>query len=299
MVMRLNISKVLLTAYRKGIKPVSGHGFANYYVVRIVRNFLLRHLKQDIAEIQGHTIFLDPLDSLGLSKHGVFEPLETEVVKKEIKKGDVVIDVGANIGYYTLLFAKLVGEEGRVYAFEPDPDNFELLKRNVEINRYENVVLVQKAVSQKTEEIKLYLSARNKGDHRTYTLNDNRDSIAIQSTSLDDYFEADGRIIDFIKMDIQGSEGDAVLGMQSLFRQNQHLTLISEFWPIGLQRFGIEPAEYLNLLTSSGFQLYDMNEGEKRVQKCDSAALLDKYTPENGIFTNLLCVKNSHHDPSV
>jgi FkbM family methyltransferase len=247
--------------------------------------------KSKFAEVQGHKMFLDSKDSLNLSINGIFEPFETEIVKKEIKKGDIVLDIGANIGYYTLIFAKLVGEQGKVFAFEPEPDNFALLEKNVEINGYRNVVLVQRAVSNKTGEIRLYLSEDNKGDHRIYDSHDGRKSIEVEAIRLDDYFKNyDGRI-DFIKMDIQGAEGGAIQGMPLLLEKAKNLKLTTEFWPIGLIRFGIEPEGYLKLLLKHGFKIYHINEQEKRLEPANIALLLETYTPEGGFFTNLSCVR--------
>ena len=111
-------------------------------------------------------MFLDSNDSLRLSINGTYSEYETDVMKKIVKKGDVDLDLGANIGYYTLIFAKIVGKNGKVFAFEPDLTNFTLLKKNVEINGYKNVVLINKAVSDKTGKLKLFLNERNH-DERT------------------------------------------------------------------------------------------------------------------------------------
>lgn len=138
--------KILLSVYKEGVKILSGHRIRNFYPVKVINSFIISHLKSNFAEVQGHKMFLDSKDSLRLSIHGIYEPLETELAKKEVKKGNVVLDIGANIGYYTLIFAKLVGEDGKVFAFEPDPTNFALLKKNVEMNGYKNVMFVQKAV---------------------------------------------------------------------------------------------------------------------------------------------------------
>jgi protein-L-isoaspartate O-methyltransferase len=93
--------------------------------------------------------FLDPVNSLAISmKEGrVCEPLQTQLAIQQIHRGDVALDIGAQIGYYTLIFAKLVGEAGKVLAFEPDPDNFVLLEGNVKANGYHNVTLERTAVS--------------------------------------------------------------------------------------------------------------------------------------------------------
>ena len=284
------MKKILSRGY-KGIKTIfGGYGLEKFYPIRIIHNFILRHLKSDFAVVQGHKMFLDSNDSLNLSVYGIHEEFETELVKKEIKPGDVVLDIGANIGYYTLIFAKLVGENGRVFAFEPDPTNFALLKRNVEINGYKNVVLIQKAVSNKSGKLRLYLSENNKGDHRIYNSHDGRKFIDIESVKLDDYFNHNVKI-DFIKMDIQGAEGGAIQGMSKLLEKNVSVKIISEFWPAGLKRFGIEPIAYLKLLLRHGFKLYELNEKKKKLDLVDIAKLLETYTIEKDNHTNLLCIR--------
>lgn len=213
--------KVILSIFRKGVKVLSGHGIGKFYPVKVVFHFLSSRLKDTngIAEVQGHKMFLDSKDTLALSLWGVYEPLETELVKKEVKKGDVVLDIGANIGYYTLIAAKLVGENGKVFAFEPDPTNFAILKKNVELNGYKNVVLVQKAASNKTGKLKLYLSEDNSADHKIYDSHEGRQSTEIEATRLDDYFKNYNGEINLIKMDIEGAEGGAIQGMSSLLQK--------------------------------------------------------------------------------
>ena len=285
------MQKIMLSIYKKAVKILSGHGLRKFYLVRLVDNFIISHLKPTFAEVQGHKMFLDSKDSLHLSINEVYEPFETKIVKKEIKKGDVVLDIGANIGYYTLIFAKLVGEEGKVFAFEPDPTNFSLLKKNVEMNSYKNVVLIQKAVSNKTGKARLYLSEDNMGDHRIYDSHDGRKFIEIETISLDDYFKDYNGKIDFIKMDIQGAEGGAIQGMFNLLKKNNNVKIITEFWPLGLKRFGMDPEEYLKVLIEFGFKLYEINEQEKKIKPVNIPKLLKMYAPQKQNHTNLLCVK--------
>jgi len=287
--------KILLSLYKKGkngVKILFGHGIGEFYPVKVINSFTISHLKSSFAEVQGHKMFLDSIDTLGLSINGIYEPLETELVKKEVKKGDVVLDIGANIGYYTLIFAKLVGEEGKVFAFEPEPTNFALLKKNVEINGYKNVILVQKAVSNKTGKLKLYLCEDNLGDHRIYDPHDGRKSVGIEAIRLDDYFEGRDLKIDFIKMDIQGAEGGAIQGMLNLLRKNKTVKIVTEFWPGGLKRFGTDANEYLKLLTELGFKLYEINE-QKEKKPVNIPKLLERYTPEKEDFINLLCIREN------
>jgi FkbM family methyltransferase len=220
----------------------------------------------------------------------MYEPFETEIVKTEIRKGDIVLDIGANIGYYTLIFAKLVGPEGKVFGFEPDPDNFALLKKNVEANNYHNVVLVNKAVSSKNGKIKLYRSD-DIGDHRTYDSGDGRKFVEIEAIRLDDYFDQGNARVDFIKMDIQGAEWEAIQGMSLLLQKNKGLRIITEFAPELLRISGIRPEDYLGLLVNHEFKIYHADERMKKIESVNITEPLDKWMPINRGYTNLLCKK--------
>lgn len=263
-------------------------GLGRFYS-KEVHGFVHRCLKSDFAIVRGHKMFLGPEDSLGLSLNPVYEEYETEIMEKEISEGDVILDIGANIGYFTLLFARWAGKKGKVFSFEPDPANFALLKKNVEVNGYENVVLVNKAVSDKTWKSKLHLSEENKVDHRIYNSHDGRKSVEIQSMRLDDYFKGYKGKVDFIKMDIQGAEGRAVKGMPDLLKKNKNMKLVSEFWPVGLDRAGVEPAEYLKLLLKQGFEIKEIDTSKRKTVPVTVANLLKTYTIEEENYTNLFC----------
>ena len=119
-----------------------------------------------LLEVQGHRMYVDGQD-VGVAPilvvKGVYEEGVTRVFKNEIKPGAVVLDIGANIGYHTLTAARLVGQDGKVFAFEPEPSNFDLLVRNVKINGYSKVIPVQKARSSKRGRARLFL-------HGTYSV---------------------------------------------------------------------------------------------------------------------------------
>jgi len=286
----MNQRKISLAIYRAVKSVLGGYGIGRFYPIRVVHLFVLKRLKSNFATVQGHKMFLDSKDSLNLFINGIYEKFETELIKKEIKQDDIILDIGANIGYYTLMFAKLVGENGKVFAFEPDPTNFALLKKNVEINGYKNVVLINKAVSNKTGKLRLFLCENNKGDHRIYDSKDGRKFIEIESVKLDDYFKNQNDKINFIKMDIQGAEYGAVKGMCGLLNKNKNVKIISEFWPIGLKRSGVEPIEFLKLLVEHGFKISEVNEVKDKIIPIDTPnSLLKEYTIKKENFTNLLC----------
>jgi FkbM family methyltransferase len=283
--------KLFFSIYKIIVKIFYDTGITKLFpFLKVIHASLINRLKPNLVEINGHKMILDSKDSLFLSINKVYEPFETALVKNEIKKGDIVLDIGANIGYYTLIFAKIIGDEGKVFAFEPDPDNFLLLKKNVELNGYKNVIFVQKAVSNQTGKVKLYISDSNKGDHRIYDPGDGRHSIEIDAIRLDEFFEDFQGKIDFIKMDIQGAEGGALQGMLSLIKKNQNMKIITEFWPDALKLFGTDPAEILKLLIDAGFKLNRINEKKKTIQKLDSNKCHEMISETvNGL--NLLCIR--------
>jgi FkbM family methyltransferase len=248
------------------------------------------------SRVFGHEMFLDPTDSIVspmLLRDGYFEPYETTLIESEVKPGDVVLDIGANIGYYTLIFARLVGEKGRVYAFEPDPTNFRLLKKNVRANGYQNVIFVNKAVAESSGPLSLYLCPDNKGDHRIFESEDSRSAIPIEATTLDEHFAEYQGKIDFIKMDIQGSEGRAVRGMQGLLRRYHDVKIITEFWPAGLRRSGIEARDYLADLERQGFRLFRIDEDDETTESTTADELLSLYPDSREDFGNLYCARSA------
>jgi FkbM family methyltransferase len=250
---------------------------------------------QSPFEIKGHKMFLNKV-YLNRSLGGESERMLTQIVEKEIKKGDIVLDIGAHIGYYTLIFAKLVGTEGRVYAFEPDPDNFTILNRNIEINGYSNIVTEQTAVSNQTGRTLLHLSPNNPGDHRIYSSFDDRDYIQVDCKKLDDYFEGKQINVNFIKMDIQGSEALAAEGMRMLLERSKQLKVIIEFWPDGLKRAGTSPEVFLESLNRSGFKfIYDIDGYNNAIRPATIQSLITKYNDNDSrrSFTDLLLLKDN------
>lgn len=182
---------------------------------------------------------------------------ERVLLRDIIKPGMTVVDVGANIGIYSAYMAKIVGKEGRVYAFEPSPHTFNLLKK---YNKNLNVTLVQAAVGDTTGRITLYLSDKLNVDHHTYETDEVRQKIDVPSCRLDDYLKNEK--VDFIKMDIQGFEHRALLGMTNILQNNHDIKLLMEFWPYGLIKAATTPQEVLSFLHELNFKT-ELIEGKR------------------------------------
>lgn len=187
------------------------------------------------------------------------DDFEISLLRKYIKKGDTVLDIGANIGYYAAILSNCVGNDGKVHCFEPDKTNFNHLEKATA--NYKNIHILNKAVGPKTEKIKIYTSKELNVDHRTYQPEEYDKVIEIDAVSIDDYLT--GGIepvkvqkVDFIKMDIQGFEMQAIKGMTKTLANNPHIKLISEFWPYGLSKAGSSVTEFFTFLQSLQFNCY-------------------------------------------
>lgn len=246
-----------------------GYGLSRFTIIKNIFNFVYSLTQGPglIIPVGEFKMILDEKDTLGLSIGRVHEPHITELAKKEIKNGDIVLDLGANIGYFTLIFSRLAGPEGKIFAFEPDPTNFSILKENIKINNCFNVVLIQKAVADKNKKGFIYLSEENKGDHRIYDSGDKRRKIEIETASLDNYFKNSKQKINFIKMDIQGAEILALRGMSQLLKSNkQWLKILAEFWPYGFRKADTKPAEFFEILKKYGFCFFKNSESNPEPQ---------------------------------
>ncbi len=243
-------------------------------------------------------MYLDKSDALHLSVNRDWDPFSTSIMQKLVKEGDVVFDIGANIGFYTLLFSKLVGEEGKVYAFEPDPENFSILKKNIEANNINNVILINKAVSDKNEEVDFYINQSNTSGNSMFKENLNQiasSSIKVEAISLDKYFKNNIKV-DFVKIDIEGAEVRALKGMEKILAKSGNLILITEFAPVVLNALGKDinanAKTYLESLHNAGFKFFDMQERINKLRHREVKDLIELYNIKDFTFTNLLCIKN-------
>lgn len=252
------------------MKPLRGKGITLVlppFLGSRLHNFRYNYLEPHglvLTAVHGNKMYADARDTqtgLIFIKGLPYEEYETELFKASVKKGMTVVDVGAHVGYYTLLAA---GQAGSVFAFEPEPYNFALLKRNVEVNNYKNVTLEQKAVLNRSGAISLFLCEFNLGAHRIFELNDRRKSIMVQGVTLDEYFRDKTDKIDIIKMDIEGAEATAFAGMTNILNTNEDLKIFLEFWITGQKALGYSPRMFLNTIFER-FKVYLIDEKRKKI----------------------------------
>ena len=188
--------------------------------------------KEMLRKVYGNWMYLD-LQTEGISRSlavdGIREADKIEIIEQELNKDMVVLDCGSNIGFYPLLEASIVKASGKVFAFEPDPRNYDLLLKNININSYREIVEpFYMAVSDHTGEEQL-LMATESNLSKVVTESDKEflerhsivDSINIKSISVDDFCKDKKIELDFVRMDIEGYEVEVFRGMKKTFEASK------------------------------------------------------------------------------
>ena len=244
--------KKLETLFLAIARPLKEKGLGKIPGVRAAFLFLSRHgfVPSGVSTVRYDGLELD-IDTrmypeMLIEDRSGHLPIRNLAFKNMVKPGMNVVDVGASIGYYTLVAANLVGSTGRVYAFEPTPTTFELLKRNVERANFKNVTLVEKAVADFVGTTKLHLSKRNPLANSFGIGRTDSNFVEVEVTTLDAFFE--NTKVDVVKMNIEGAELLTLRGMKNLLERNPNLVMMVEFDPEATEGMGLSVTKYLEEL---------------------------------------------------
>jgi FkbM family methyltransferase len=185
---------------------------------------------------------------------GQFEPEETHLFRSRVRAGMTIIDVGANVGYYTLLGSHLVGRRGRVLAYEPSPYAFHRLSRTLQTNRVSNVTLHQVALGPCRGTVQLNLPA-DPSVHDPSLINhaSSGNFVHVAQHPLDDFL-ADIPVADLLKIDVEGYEKEVLAGAQQSLAAGKISAILCEFNDRLLRMAGSSSAELYQLLQSYGFR---------------------------------------------
>lgn len=210
----------------------------------------------------------DQVVAAGIARSGGWEPLEGLWLDQSLRPGMTMVNVGANVGYFALWAAQLVGPSGRVVAVEPHPVNCELLRRNVADRGLQDVVeVVEAAASHQTGRTNLYLNDRNNGDHRVYAPGATATealsaaaagfaaeprTVVVDTVRLDDLLA--GRHVDVLLTDAQGWDHQVLRGASALLRRDRPVVL-SEFFPELIESVGEDPLAVLAETTEPGYDV--------------------------------------------
>lgn len=220
---------------------------------------------------------------------GEYEPVTTKLLESLLREGMTFVDIGAHVGLFSLPAAQWVGETGRVVAFEPHPDNYEMLVQNVRNNSFDQLIETeQSAVSDVVETVELHASTYNTGDHQLFHQG-RRNTIKVSCTTLDEYFSESKRV-DVIKMDVQGAEAACFRGMRSVLKENQNIQVVWELSPAQLEDAGSNADELLLWLKALGFKFVIVDDATGSVQQSTVEEIVDSCPRDS--FVNILCGRN-------
>jgi FkbM family methyltransferase len=219
----------------------------------------------------GHKIVLDSRDR-SLFPHitfeGQWESWVTKAMRDNLRPGMTVVDAGANVGYFTLIACDSVGREGRVFAFEPDPETFEMLFRNVEMNGYRPICQCHRvALSSMRGTATFYRFSVHFGGnslwHTGGATTEIRDEVAevqVDTIAFDDFAEDAGiGTVDLIKIDTEGSEAHVLQGMRKTLAANTNIVLLCEFNAERIRSSNCDPETSVDSIMEAGFKLRLVN----------------------------------------
>lgn len=201
-------------------------------------------VRLDIAEwIQRHMLL------------GTFAEDAEAHVRRVLKEGDTFVDIGANVGFFTLLASSLVGPKGRVIAIEPNPPVFGQLAATVERNAIGNVTLVNAGLAPQEGTLALYVPADPLNHTATMVEHEGAVKVEVPVRRLDDLLDELGvEWVDYLKIDVDGFEPDVFAGAQRLLSGRRIHRVQSEFSNYWLGRHGTTAQAYYDMLLEAGFE---------------------------------------------
>ena len=245
------LSKIILMGVIQ-FAPKNTLDIAKILVKRLVmeKRYIKRLLYRTVT-LNGYKMKVDKFDTHDIITKKTFEPEETKIIKQFLSsnKNLVGLDLGANIGYYTLLMAKYCD---KVYAFEPEKNNYDILSKNILMNKYINIIAENKAVGDKQKEGFLNI-AMEAGSHSFLDSIKSRKVEKVRIVKLDNYFDKVSEKPNIIKIDIEGYELEALRGARNLLK-NVRAILIE--YNVGLMKEnGRDPIELFNFIKDNGFKI--------------------------------------------
>lgn len=297
------MKKSVYVAFRKVGRYFSKKGLDRLPGAQRVYEIIDAHLRPGIILIEryGSKMYVNAKDTgmVPFLLAGSYEEYGTKLFLDSIKPGMVIVDVGANFGYYSLIAAgalRGLGDGGQVYAFEPEPGNYELLLKNIEINGYTNITPSQSAVSASTGRASLYLDSRNLAGHSLSSecIIHGDDSVQIETSTLDDFFmhRVGKTKVDILKIDTQGAEGLVLEGAWGILDGNR-AKIFMEFWTRGLENNGAVPVALLRTVVDHGYSINIIDEESRSVVRADAEEVIERCEQSSSdiVFENLLLEK--------
>ena len=209
---------------------------------------------------EDHGLLIAVMESQGQMEPGTFA-----VVSSLLRPGSMVVDVGANVGTFTLPLARLVGTGGHVLALEPSPRVASLLQRTMALNGLSGTVTVEACAAGDTDGVAQFSLSPQTTHSSLVPPDDAEEAIEVPLRRLDDLV-APGRRVDLVKIDVEGAELQVWRGMQRLVADNPELAVVLEYGPDHLRRAGETPGAWFAELTAAGHTAWVVDEAAGTVR---------------------------------
>jgi FkbM family methyltransferase len=190
-----------------------------------------------------------------------YEPDVTKLLQRILEPGDVFVDVGANVGFFTVLGATLVGPAGKVYAYEPDPKNIARIRFHCANNGIDNVEVIGRPVSHCVEDVTFWFNKASSGGNALWNPGEyfgdpgfNDGNTVMQSTTLADEFDRRGlEKVKLIKIDTEGAEHAILRGTASWLKDQSVPYIIAELNPFGLEKLDTSVDKFIEFMYDNGY----------------------------------------------
>lgn len=215
----------------------------------------------------GHTMWLKVGDQIShhIFVNGVHESTATSTILPFVTPDMVILDIGANVGYYSLLFAQRTGPRGRVYAFEINPAVLDVLERNVSTSGLDNLETVRLAVSDEDGTVDFFVPKpgdEGEGSLRESTRYDAEQVMQVRATTIDHFLEEHAiDRVDLIKIDIEGGESAAFAGAHRLLSSTHRPIIMFEALDSACANFGIDWLGVLDQVRGYGYVIHQVDGG--------------------------------------
>ena len=293
------IGSKLFELYLFVVKRFTGTNIGNISAIKALHRRLLYMFRSTPIKVNNYYMYIGDESARkydsgqALLLNGNMEPYTTAIFRQVITENMNIVDIGANIGYFSLLAASIIGNKGKVFAFEPDPDNYEILVKNIKLNGYKNVVSLPKAVSNKNG-TSTFFQYDPTGWSSFFSSNANPVGvISVETVTLDDYFSNIG-LIDVVKIDVEGAEILVLEGMKKVIEKNDNIKIFIEFNPGCIENAEFSKMQFWNTMTLCGLKYFylidDVDFKTKRVEYEDMVDIFNSKFESIG-FANLLCTK--------
>jgi FkbM family methyltransferase len=196
---------------------------------------------------------------------------------KKIKEGDVVFDIGAHIGLFTVLFSKLVGNKGQVYVFEPTKETFKILEQTVQLNEINNCKLINAAVTKESGDVFFNLTSKSgEGSNANTLVKTERGvkTVKVNAWSIDDFRRKYNLKVNVLKIDVEGAELDALIGAKETFLNDKPIGVLA-LHPSSIVANAQSLEEIWKLLKTYGCNIYYKGSDINEVTFCEKKELFD------------------------